>query len=58
MRKRIVLFVVGVLLLGAVPALPEMTCEAGHIFMYNGHEYCNPGGDNCLHCWEEIVVGP
>jgi hypothetical protein len=56
MRKRIVFFVLGVVLLAAVPALPEMTCNPGHIFFYNGREYCNPGGDNCMKCYEIIVV--
>jgi len=59
MRKKIVLLLVGLLLLAAVPAFP-MYCEAGHLFYWNGREYCNPGEsqNGCLRCWEEIVVSP
>jgi|GEM_PF-3978353 len=60
MKKRVVLLLLGLLLLCAVPALPEMTCDPGHVFIYNGNWYCNPGeGTNgCLRCQEEIVVTP
>jgi len=40
-------------------ATADMTCTEGHVFWWNGQEYCNPGSgpEGCLNCSETIVVG-
>lgn len=62
MKKRF-LYALFVLLLSisTVAAYADMTCRAGHIFHFDEGPYagttaCNPGGENCLSCEDEIFV--
>ncbi|HEV7488184.1 MAG TPA: hypothetical protein VGQ65_21120 [Thermoanaerobaculia bacterium] len=59
MLKRITAVVFAISMLTAAVSSAEMTCTAGHIFIYNGQTYCNPGEgpQGCLRCSETIVVG-
>lgn len=37
----------------------DIVCEQGHVFIWNGREYCNPGPGpvGCLRCYDTITVG-
>ena len=61
MRRRVtaLVFVLASLLTTLAPnALAEIECRPGHWFFYEerGQWYCNPGGDSCMYCWDEIIV--
>jgi len=52
-------FLVASLLTALAPvALADMDCRTGHLWYYEAREtwYCNPGGENCLYCTDEIIV--
>ena len=62
MKKRLLYaFVVLAFSLSTVGAFADMVCRPGHVFHFDegpmaGQWACNPGGDSCLHCEDEIFV--
>ena len=62
MRKRVSFAIVILAFsLSTVGAYADMVCRPGHVFHFDegpmqGQTACNPGGDNCLHCEDEIFV--
>jgi hypothetical protein len=56
--KRITAVLFAISMLTAAVSVADMTCTAGHVFIYNGQTYCNPGAgpQGCLNCSETIIV--
>jgi hypothetical protein len=57
--KRITAVIFAISMLTAAVSVADIICTPGHIFIYNGQTYCNPGDgfQPCLHCSETIIVG-
>jgi hypothetical protein len=63
MKKRFLVYSFLLLLLSISTATTyaDMTCRSGHLFHFDDGPYagttaCNPGGENCLRCEDEIFV--
>jgi hypothetical protein len=59
MKRKIAALVFSVSLLTAAAAIADdMSCTAGHVFIYNGQWYCNPGAgaNGCLRCSGSTTV--
>jgi hypothetical protein len=56
--KRITAAIFAISMLTAAVSIADMTCTEGHVFIYNGQTYCNPGAgpQGCLRCSETIIV--
>jgi hypothetical protein len=57
-RVLVLVFAISVLTTAATIA-DDITCTAGHVFIYGGQWYCNPGAgaNGCLRCSGSITVG-
>jgi hypothetical protein len=58
MRKLLVLIFAISVLTASASFADEYTCTAGHVFIYGGQFYCNPGAgaNGCLRCSGSITV--
>lgn len=59
MRRKVLFLVLALSMMVTSVSIADMTCEQGHVFIYNGRWYCNPGAgaNGCLRCWDTITVG-
>jgi hypothetical protein len=46
------------ILVASASIADDITCTPGHVFIYNGQWYCNPGAgqDGCLRCSGSTTV--
>jgi hypothetical protein len=59
MRKKALFLAIVVALVLPPISSADIVCEEGHVFVYNGTWYCNPGAgvNGCLRCYDTITVG-